>query len=136
MVNHVAFASDGKSLASASEDGTVRLWTLELKDLKDLDRMVRNLVGRNLTFDEWMKYFPLQPYRPTFLDLPWPPYNQEFKDIAHNLRPDRMGGSLPRRVLPQDVPRPPRAGRGGRGGRRPGRKCQTVSGRVMGMGAG
>jgi len=32
--------------------------------------MIRNTVGRNLTKDEWIKYFPGTPYQKAFDDLP------------------------------------------------------------------
>ena len=82
------------------------MWTL---DLKDLIGMARNRVGRNLTFDEWREYLPLQPYRPTFPDLPVPPYNQEFKDIARNLSRaewDEQFPGVPYRKTFPDLPEP------------------------------
>ncbi|MBW3634625.1 MAG: hypothetical protein KY456_16520, partial [Chloroflexi bacterium] len=66
----VAFALDGQTLASASDDGTVQLWLPRAETLADL---VCTRVWSNLTLDEWRQLVgdPEQvPYQPTCLDLP------------------------------------------------------------------
>jgi hypothetical protein len=40
--------------------------------MKDLVELARNRVGRNFFADEWQLYFPGQPYRKTFAELPGP----------------------------------------------------------------
>jgi WD40 repeat protein len=65
----VAISPDNHWLVTGSGDRTARLWPLQVKDLID---SVRDLVGRNLTADEWELYFPGEPYRKTFPDLPGP----------------------------------------------------------------
>jgi hypothetical protein len=48
-------------------DCTARLWPFQVEDLIDLARIT---VGRNFTAEEWKLYFPGEPYRKTFPDLP------------------------------------------------------------------
>jgi len=66
-VQSVACILDGRQLASASEDGTVQLWPT-------LPRLVEigcNTVRRNLSWDEWQQYLPLEPlYQLTCPNLP------------------------------------------------------------------
>jgi WD40 repeat protein len=67
QVRHVAFAPDGRSLASAHSDGAVRVWAVELEELiKQAERKAE----RNLTWEEWQEFFPGEPYRRTFPELP------------------------------------------------------------------
>jgi hypothetical protein len=40
--------------------------------MKDLMNLARITVGRNFSADEWNLYFPGEPYRMTFPDLPGP----------------------------------------------------------------
>jgi WD40 repeat protein len=55
-------------LASAGEDGTVRVWEVDpIRLLADAARRS----GRNLSSDEWRLYFGERPYRRTFPE--WPP---------------------------------------------------------------
>ena len=67
-VTCVDFDTRGRWLATGSIDGTARIWSLAPKDL--LYRAQR-ILGRNASRDEWDLFFPGEPYRKTFPDLPF-----------------------------------------------------------------
>ncbi len=51
-----------KTLATANQDGVVRLW---LPDTQDLIDLACQTSGRNMTLAEWQQVLPDQPYRKT-----------------------------------------------------------------------
>jgi WD40 repeat protein len=68
-VSRVAISPDNRWVVTCSYDGTARLWLLQAGELIDLARVV---AGRNLTMDEWERYFRGEAYRKTFANLPGP----------------------------------------------------------------
>jgi Tol biopolymer transport system component len=78
-VSSVSFSPDGKTVAAGYKswrpDGTrdrtggMALFDVTLESWKQVAAKIAN---RNLTRFEWRKYFPDQPYRATFPDLPVP----------------------------------------------------------------
>jgi WD40 repeat protein len=73
-VSSVTFSPDGKTLAAGYHVGPDKGGVLLLDfDLGSWRRLAGRIANRNLTRDEWRQYFPDEPYRPTFDDLPMPP---------------------------------------------------------------
>lgn len=68
-IRQIVVNADSRLAASTSEDSDVRLWHLRSSDLLTL---ASHATGRNLAFDEWELFFPGQPYRKTWADLPEP----------------------------------------------------------------
>lgn len=64
-VNSVAFRPGGKTLASGSDDGTIRAWNVAYLAGAVPYRYLCSLAGRSLTRAEWARYVP-----------PGPPYQQ------------------------------------------------------------
>ncbi len=76
-VKSVSFSLDGKTIAAGYDvpDGrqsvsSVMLWDL---DPHSWQSQAGRIANRNLTRSEWRQYFPDEPYRATFPDLPVPP---------------------------------------------------------------
>lgn len=66
-VESAAFSPDGTRIVTASWDGTVRIWTVAPDTLA---RSLCHRAGRNLTAEEWTRYFPARPYRATCAQWP------------------------------------------------------------------
>jgi WD40 repeat protein len=66
-VNAVAFSPDGNQVATACSDHRVRVWAVERDQLI---RQAGDRLNRNLTRQEWRRYFHDEPYRKTRADLP------------------------------------------------------------------
>ena len=100
VVHAVAFSPDGTRLVTGCSDGFARIWIIEPGQL--IEQAVTR-VTRNLTEQEWRRYFGGEPYRKTRADLPVPAESGP-------TRPQRVAGSwLPaiRSVLGQVRPAKP-----------------------------
>jgi WD40 repeat protein len=66
-INDAVFSPDAVWLVTAGSDRSVRFWPLRAKELR-AEAVAR--LGRNLTYDEWHKFFPDEPYFRTCATLP------------------------------------------------------------------
>ena len=66
-VHAVAFSPDGTRVATGSDDGSARVWCA---DHGQLIEQAMGRLTRNLTQQEWRRYFRDEPYRKTRADLP------------------------------------------------------------------
>jgi WD40 repeat protein len=105
-ISCLAISPDNHWLMAGCDDGNIRLWDLRLDALIGL---AGKTAGRNLTLEEWKVYFPGEPYRPTFLDVPFPEYETRLDSIARNLTRDEweryFSGHTYRKTFP-DRPEP------------------------------
>jgi WD40 repeat protein len=71
-VRRVAFSPDGKTLFSGSAEGYIFVWDVDPKSWED---RACDIVGRNLTRQEWSRYFGErgEPYRKTCDQWPLEP---------------------------------------------------------------
>ncbi len=73
-VSGVALSPDGKTIAAGygkfGGGGGVVVWDVNLKSWQ---RIAGQIANRNFTRAEWRQFFPDEPYRATFPDLPVPP---------------------------------------------------------------
>jgi len=84
--------SDSQFLAFASNDGTIRIWTVGSGMLA---KLVANQVTRNLTEEEWNQYidqgYGLSPYEYT---LPSGEFSAQARPVPHNARPSWLAQNL------------------------------------------
>lgn len=62
-VRSVVFSTDDTRMVSAGADNVVRIWDVALPP--DLLRAVCGIAGRGFTAQEWQRYIPEAPYRPS-----------------------------------------------------------------------
>jgi tetratricopeptide (TPR) repeat protein len=79
LVEGLAFAPDGRQVATVTSDGTIRLWQLVENELV---KLACDLAGRNLTYQEWTLYVPNRPYG---LTCPQWPVHPTVYDEMENL---------------------------------------------------
>ena len=82
----------GRALTVDHSGTSILLWDLELDELL---RQAEQTTGRNLTLDEWRRFFPGLPYRPSFPDQTAPQFDEAEKDIARNLTLDEWQAAFP-----------------------------------------
>lgn len=66
-ITAVAFSPDSQWLATGSVDNTIQLWSLDVEVLR---QKACEIVGRNLTIQEWEQYFLDESYRRTCQEWP------------------------------------------------------------------
>jgi hypothetical protein len=67
-VQAITFSPDGRRLATSGDDKTILMWPMQRNDLREL---ACRTAGRNMTWEEWQKFFGEQvPYRKTCAELP------------------------------------------------------------------
>jgi WD40 repeat protein/energy-coupling factor transporter ATP-binding protein EcfA2 len=66
----VVINADGRRVTTMDEVPTATFWEIPEDGLMEA---ARRAVGRNLSHAEWTEFFPGQPYRETFPNLPVPP---------------------------------------------------------------
>lgn len=93
-------SADGRHLAVSGDDQNMYLLPLELGPVLEL---AERAVGRNMSLEEWRRYFPGQSYRPTFPNLEPARYREADADIARDLTPEDWASFFPPSQFP-DAP--------------------------------